>query len=616
MNGEFIKVDVDKCYVTDTNARPGEIGEIAALSASVKENGVLVPLFGIHHGDGKVEIVDGQRRLAAARAAGLDSVPVMVYREMPKAEELGIALNVLRKQLDQGQIAKASGHVLEKLGFKPGDVRTLALAKKSSAKLLTHEGIVASAAACGIGPDDFIRYGALSMLDAGWWARYAAGRLSLLTMSKIAALTDEQRAKLAEINEVHYISDTAVMDVTGVRVSASAIERKHALFANTKDLEELSDLFGETGGLTQDSAITFMARQSAVVDELAADLRKAGFTVEILTDMLPYSARFSDRRFELARKSLKAAISDAKGYDDKETSIYFRITRTGMVEMILRTKEKRTGTTAGSTKDADQKLLTVKQYDEAVLWLAQELLDRAVDMPDRVLAWAAGVARLEDQNALLGGGEGSPFSVGGAYVGFWKIRGRHEQEDLTTKAAKDVVLSVQRGGTAYLAVIAERLVRNLALGWAHSRQLMPTTLVLMAMLEIDPRASFRPSKEFLSGCSKAEIVRLLTKREIFGWLKTAGKAELVDKLHENLKESPCFPDVDGWIPEPDLCAEPEMFFSRVEAQLAEQQQRRAALEPGDEDGETVDEAAKPDVPATHRGDTPGAAADDDEGWDD
>jgi ParB/RepB/Spo0J family partition protein len=52
--------------------------ELASLTKSIRENGVLVPLMVRQLGD-KFEVVDGDRRLAAAWAAGLRKIPVMVH---------------------------------------------------------------------------------------------------------------------------------------------------------------------------------------------------------------------------------------------------------------------------------------------------------------------------------------------------------------------------------------------------------------------------------------------------------------------------------------------------------------------------------------------------------
>ena len=71
-----------------------------ALSASIKEKGVLQPLLVRAKDDGTYEIIAGERRFRAARQAGLSEVPVIV-KEMGDKEVLEVALveNLLRENL-------------------------------------------------------------------------------------------------------------------------------------------------------------------------------------------------------------------------------------------------------------------------------------------------------------------------------------------------------------------------------------------------------------------------------------------------------------------------------------------------------------------------------------
>lgn len=54
--------------------------EMAALSESIRENGVLSPLIvrSVENSD-EYEVISGHRRLYAARKAGLTEVPVLIY---------------------------------------------------------------------------------------------------------------------------------------------------------------------------------------------------------------------------------------------------------------------------------------------------------------------------------------------------------------------------------------------------------------------------------------------------------------------------------------------------------------------------------------------------------
>jgi ParB family transcriptional regulator, chromosome partitioning protein len=72
-----------------------------ALAASIKAQGVMQPILVRPVGDGKHEIIAGERRWRAARIAGLSSVPVLV-RAVPDQQALAVALieNIQREDLN------------------------------------------------------------------------------------------------------------------------------------------------------------------------------------------------------------------------------------------------------------------------------------------------------------------------------------------------------------------------------------------------------------------------------------------------------------------------------------------------------------------------------------
>ena len=81
--------------------------ELSALSASIKTHGVLQPLVVRQVGD-RFQLVAGERRLRAARAAGLDSVPVTVVDfNDQQALEAALIENIQRSDLNP--IEKAMG---------------------------------------------------------------------------------------------------------------------------------------------------------------------------------------------------------------------------------------------------------------------------------------------------------------------------------------------------------------------------------------------------------------------------------------------------------------------------------------------------------------------------
>ncbi len=72
-----------------------------ALAASIKAQGVMQPILVRAIGDGKHEIIAGERRWRAARIAGLVTVPVLV-RAVPDQQALAVALieNIQREDLN------------------------------------------------------------------------------------------------------------------------------------------------------------------------------------------------------------------------------------------------------------------------------------------------------------------------------------------------------------------------------------------------------------------------------------------------------------------------------------------------------------------------------------
>ena len=81
--------------------------DLAELSASIKAQGVLQPLLVRAHSEG-YELIAGERRLRAAKQAGLDRVPVVV-KKITDAEmlEMSIVENIQREDLNPIEEAEA-----------------------------------------------------------------------------------------------------------------------------------------------------------------------------------------------------------------------------------------------------------------------------------------------------------------------------------------------------------------------------------------------------------------------------------------------------------------------------------------------------------------------------
>lgn len=95
-----------------------DTASIAALARSIAEAGVVQPLIARPLGDGRYELIAGERRWRAAGEAGLETVPVLV-RDEDEARRLQTALieNVAREDLNPVDEARACAALVEELGL-------------------------------------------------------------------------------------------------------------------------------------------------------------------------------------------------------------------------------------------------------------------------------------------------------------------------------------------------------------------------------------------------------------------------------------------------------------------------------------------------------------------
>lgn len=100
--------------------------ELQGLSESIREHGVLQPLI-VSYDPQKDEyvLIAGERRLRAARLAGLETVPVII-RQASEQQRLELALieNVQRADLTPLETAEAYHHLIDEFGMTHEEVAT------------------------------------------------------------------------------------------------------------------------------------------------------------------------------------------------------------------------------------------------------------------------------------------------------------------------------------------------------------------------------------------------------------------------------------------------------------------------------------------------------------
>jgi len=118
--GGFLEVPVNAIAPNPKQPRTHFDDEaLAGLAASIREVGILQPLVARRTPDGRYEVIAGERRLRAAKAAGLPVVPV-VLRDSGDEELLRDALieNIHREDLNPIEQAEAFKALLGELGLK------------------------------------------------------------------------------------------------------------------------------------------------------------------------------------------------------------------------------------------------------------------------------------------------------------------------------------------------------------------------------------------------------------------------------------------------------------------------------------------------------------------
>ena len=119
MEGDSLKqLRIDQISPNPNQPRKSfDINSLNELSASIRQSGVLQPVV-VRRAGGGYQLVVGERRLRAAKMAGLETVPAVI-RDVTDAESLELALveNLLREDLNPMEEAEAYERLLAGFGW-------------------------------------------------------------------------------------------------------------------------------------------------------------------------------------------------------------------------------------------------------------------------------------------------------------------------------------------------------------------------------------------------------------------------------------------------------------------------------------------------------------------
>ena len=238
---------------------------LAALARSIREVGVLQPVV-VRRRDGGYELVAGERRVRAARLAGLATIPAIV-REGDDTESLREALieNIHREDLAPLELASAFQELLEELGVTQetvaerlgysrahiaNTIRLLSLPSDVQ-RLLAEGRIQAGHARALLGlPDDEAKSTlALRVAAEGLSVRQVEETVRTYAERPVATkpvATRDQDPVLGEVEEI-------LSEQLATRVHVTLGKRKGKIiveFASKEDLERIvSEIIGSGPGL-------------------------------------------------------------------------------------------------------------------------------------------------------------------------------------------------------------------------------------------------------------------------------------------------------------------------------------------------------------------------------
>lgn len=184
---------------------------LAELTASIKEHGVLQPIVVVPSKDGHYQIVAGERRYRASKAAGRESIPALV-RTLSAQHKLELSLieNIQRRDLNPLETATAYAKLrdqfnltLEEIGARVGGKSVSAIS--NTLRLLKLSADVKKAVAEGmltegqvrplIGADDALVATVLPLIINEHWS---ARRIEEYVASGRPAETKQAKARVAK----------------------------------------------------------------------------------------------------------------------------------------------------------------------------------------------------------------------------------------------------------------------------------------------------------------------------------------------------------------------------------------------------------------------------------
>jgi ParB family chromosome partitioning protein len=228
------------------------------LAESIKEHGIIQPLI-VTEADSGYELLAGQRRLEAAKIAGLDSVPVII-RSATQQQKLEVAIieNVQRRDLNPLEEALAYRRLIDEFNLTQEDVaRRVGKARASVAntvRLLQLEPRIQKAVLDGEISEGHAR--ALLSLDGEdrvkAFERVIAEKLSVRQTEQLSAPSEKKEAEQPQSKvpgESRRFTgiEEALRTRLGTKVAVSTKGKRGSIVISFFSREELERILSDLG---------------------------------------------------------------------------------------------------------------------------------------------------------------------------------------------------------------------------------------------------------------------------------------------------------------------------------------------------------------------------------
>jgi len=122
--GGLLQLDIEKIVPSPHQPRKEFAADkLEELSASISARGLIQPVIVRPLGDGRYELIAGERRWRAAGQAGLVKIPAVVRNaESAEAMELALIENIQRENLNPIETARAYQHIAEMFDFSHEEI--------------------------------------------------------------------------------------------------------------------------------------------------------------------------------------------------------------------------------------------------------------------------------------------------------------------------------------------------------------------------------------------------------------------------------------------------------------------------------------------------------------